>query len=227
MTGIIVATDQELSALTEIMTGTKKLQIHDMTFYLGKINSTDIVLTKCGIGKVNAARTSQIIIDKFCVEKLINIGAAGALNKALKIKDIVIANKLVQYDFDLSSLDGTEKGEIPKIGKYIYTDSELVKQCKKILLDNLDYNVTIGTIASADRFCSDINEGEQIREYFDAECVEMEGAAIAQVCMLDNIPCLIIRGISDTPNGNNKTDYYAYCNIAAKQAASFLSKFLD
>ncbi|MBR6034073.1 MAG: 5'-methylthioadenosine/adenosylhomocysteine nucleosidase [Clostridia bacterium] len=226
MTGIIVATEQELSALLETIKDAQKTQIFDLSFYRGKINSTEIVLTKCGIGKVHSARTTQIMIDKFNVDKIINIGAAGAVNKELKIADIVIADKLVQYDFDISSLDDKEVGDIPGVGRFIKADENLVSLCKDTLKGINNCNVKIGTIASADYFCSDKEKAEQIRNDFGAECVEMEGAAIAQVCMLDNIPFLIIRGISDTPNDNNKIDYYTYCNIAAKQAVEFLYKFL-
>ena len=223
-TGIIVATNDEISEAKKVINKFEEIGYNDLSFYKGKIEKQDIVLVKSGIGKVNAARTTQILIDKFDVKEIINIGAAGGINPLLKIKDIVIGDKLVQYDFDTTSLGNSEKGEILGIGKYIKSNEQLVKSLINAIESNKerDYNYKVGIIASADMFCTDPNVAKNIREEFDAECVEMEGAAIAQVCFLDKIPFVVIRGISDTPNGNNGIDYNTYCSLAAKQAVNIL-----
>ena len=226
--GIIVATNQEMEETKKTMKDITKKEYYNLSFFTGKISSKDVVLVKCGIGKVNAARTTQILIDKFNVEVIINIGAAGGISQDLDVKDIVIGDKLVQYDFDTSTLGDTEKGEIDGVGKFIKSDEKLVSLCKNVLekMKERDFNFKVGTIATADFFCADIEKAEEVRKLFGAECVEMEGAAIAQVCFLDQVPFLVIRGISDTPNGNNKIDYFSYCNIAAKQAADLLESIL-
>lgn len=226
--GIIVATDQEITETRKILKNAKNKKIFGLEFFEGNIAEKEVVLVKCGIGKVNAGRTAQIMIDKFNPSYVVNIGAAGAINPELNIKDIVIGNKLVQYDFDTSALGDSEKGEISGVGKYIESDKELVKICEDVLENKMqrDFNYKIGTIATADVFCSDKKVAEEIRKDFNAECVEMEGAAVAQVCYLDNIPFLVIRGISDSPNGNNGIDYYSYCNIAASQSANILENIL-
>ena len=226
--GIIVATNQELIETKKLIENVKEKVFYNLQFFIGVMHLHEVILVKSGIGKVNAARTTQIMIDQFQVDRIINIGAAGAINPELNINDIVIGNKLVQYDFDTSSLGKTEKGEIDGVGKFFYSDDKLINLCNKILKNNDEktFDVKIGIIASADLFCSDLEKAKQIRNEFGAECVEMEGAAIAQVCFLDKIPFLIIRGISDTSNGNNKIDYYTYCNIAAKQAAKLLDDLL-
>ena len=226
--GIIVATDEELIEIKNIMDTFEERDIYELTFVKGKINGKKVIVVKCGIGKVNAARTTQILIDNFKISKIINIGAAGGINPELKIQDIVIGEKIVQYDFDTSSVGDYEKGEIQGVGKYIRSDFELINICKKVLKKRVDnsINVVIGTIATADIFCSDPEMAKKVRDEFEADCVEMEGAAIAQVCFLDKIPFLVIRGISDTPNGHNEMDYYTYCHIAAKHAAEFLQDLL-
>jgi len=226
--GIIVATDEEFIEMKNIMDSYEEKDIYELTFVKGKINSKKVIVVKCGVGKVNAARTTQILIDNFKISKIINIGAAGGINPKLKIQDIVIGEKIVQYDFDTTSAGDYEKGEIQGIGKFIRSDYELINICKKVLEKRVDNSikVVIGTIATADIFCSDPEIAKEVREEFGAECVEMEGAAIAQVCFLDKIPFLVIRGISDTPNGNNEMDYYTYCHIAAKHAAEFLQDLL-
>lgn len=226
--GIIVATDEELIEIKNIMDSFEEKDIYELTFVKGKINNKKVIVVKCGIGKVNAARTTQILINNFKISKIINIGAAGGINPELKIQDIVIGEKLVQYDFDISASGDYEKGEITDVGKYMISDSELINICKRVLEKRIqnDVKVVIGTIATADIFCSDPEVAKQVREEFGAECVEMEGASIAQVCYLDKIPFLVIRGISDTPNGHNEMDYYTYCHIAAKHAAEFLQDLL-
>ena len=226
--GIIVATDEELIEMKNIMDSYEEKDIYELTFIRGKINGKKVIVVKCGIGKVNAARTTQILIDNFKISKVINIGAAGGINPELKIQDIVIGEKLVQYDFDISSSGDYEKGEIQGLGKFLKSDNNLIDVCKKVLENRIEKNVNIviGTIATADTFCSDPEIAQNVRKEFGAECVEMEGAAIAQVCYQDRIPFLVIRGISDTPNGNNEMDYYTYCHIAAKHAAEFLQDLL-
>ena len=226
--GIIVATDEELIEIKNIMSSYEEKDIYELNFVKGKINGKKVIFVKCGIGKVNAARTTQVLIDNFKISKIINIGAAGGINPELKIQDIVIGDRLVQYDFDISASGDYEKGEITDVGKYMVSDSELINICKRVLEKRIqnDVKVVIGTIATADYFCSDPKIAENTRKEFKADCIDMVGAAIAQVCYLDKIPFLVIRGISDTPNGHNEMDYYTYCHIAAKHAAEFLQDLL-
>jgi adenosylhomocysteine nucleosidase len=186
------------------------------------------VLVECGIGKVNAARTTQILIDNFEIEYVVNIGTAGAISSNLNITDVVIAEKLVQYDFDISAF-GHEKGYITGIGKYINADKSLVEEFKNAMNrieEDKNYKVHVGTIASGDTFCTDRKNALKIYEDFGAICVEMEGASIAQICLLDNIPFIVIRGISDSPNGNNNIDFDEYLSISSKRCASFLNEML-
>ena len=226
--GIIVSTDEELIETKNIMDSIEEKNVYELTFIKGKISNKKVFAVKCGIGKVNAARTTQILIDKFDVDKIINIGAAGGVNPNLKIQDIVIGERLVQYDFDVSSSGDYEKGEIQGVGKYIKSDYELINVCRRVLEKRIekDVNVIIGTIATADIFCSDPEDARKAREEFEADCVEMEGASVAQVCYLDKVPFLVIRGISDTPDGENEMEYYTYCHIAAKRAADLLQDLL-
>lgn len=226
--GVIVATIQEITETRKILENVISKNIFDLVFYEGRVSENEVILVRCGVGKVNAARTAQILIDKYKVDCVINIGAAGGIDSELNIKDIVIGDSLVQYDFDISALGNSTKGELDGIGKFIKSDTKLVNICKNILenLENRDFNYKIGTIATADIFCADPKIAKEIHQEFGAECVEMEGAAIAQVCFLDNVPFLVIRGISDSPNGNNGIDYSEYCNIAAKQATNILEELI-
>jgi len=224
--GIIAAEDKEISAIKNKMINVEEEKIYNLTFYKGKINSTRYVLVKSGVGKVNSARTAQILIDKFAIEGVINIGSAGGINESLEIGDIVIGKKLVQHDFDVTAF-GREKGFIPDTGKVFESDKTLIENIKNSLNTiNEDFNIHIGTIATGDTFITDIESKDRIRLELNADCVEMEGAAIAQTCMLCNIPFVVIRGISDVPNGNNQLDFDTYLEMISKRVADVLEKLI-
>lgn len=219
--GIIVATSEEMKELKNIMVESEKIRIFNLDFYKGKINDKDYVLVKCGVGKVNAARTTQILIDNFDIESIINVGVAGGLNNNINIGDIVIGQKLVQHDFDITAF-GYEKGYISETGKFFESDRSLIERCKKVKIENV--KIMLGIIASGDIFCTDIKIKEKIRTKFNSDCVEMEGASIAQTAYLCNIPFLVIRAISDIPNGKNQIDYEEFVEKAAKNCAEFIKQ---
>ena len=227
--GIIAAENAEMMAIKEIMNDIEEETIYNLVFTLGNIENKECVLVECGVGKVNAARTTQILIDKYSVDYLINVGSAGGVKKELNILDIVIGDKLVQYDFDISGAGNYEKGEICGIGKFFESDGRLVELSKQIIenMEGRDFNIVVGAIGSADLFCTDPNLGAKTREEFGVECVEMEGAAIAQVCMLDSIPFLVIRGVSDSPNGNNDIDFHTYLGIVSNRVATILKQLVS
>lgn len=225
--GIIVAMQEELEEILKIMEETKKKEIYDITYIEGKIGENNVIITLSGIGKVNAARTTQILIDKLNVECIINVGSAGALNPILNIGDIVIGNKLIQHDFDITAFNH-KKGYITGLGDYLECNEDLVKKFEKITnnMENKEYKTITGIIASGDIFCTEINMKNKIYSKFNAECVEMEGAAIAQVAYLCNIPFIVIRSISDSPNGNNAIVFDEFVKLASSRCAKILKEFL-
>ncbi len=224
--GIIAAMNEEMQEIKNIMTDIRKKDIYNLHFFEGKINSKECVLVECGIGKVNAARTTQIMIDYYDIEYIVNIGTAGATDKCVNALDVVIGQKLIQHDFDISAF-GHEKGFITGIGQYVYSDDTLVEKCKEAIEGiSSKYNVHIGTIASGDVFCTDVKMSENLFNNYKALCVEMEGAAIGQIAYLDNVPFIVIRSISDSPNGNNHIDFDEYLKIASKRGAEFLSNLI-
>lgn len=225
-TGIIVAMKEELEEILKIMNNINKKNIYNIQYFEGSINTTDIIIVESGVGKVNAARITQILIDKLEVKEIINVGSAGALNDELNIGDIVIADKLVQHDFDITAFNHN-KGYITGVGDYIQTDKSLIEKFINLAskIENKTYKIRVGTIASGDIFCTDTKMKDKIQEKFNADCVEMEGAAIAQVCYLDKVPFIVIRSISDTPNGNNAIVFDEFVKLAAKRCSEILSKF--
>ena len=226
--GIIAAMQEEMQAIKKNMKNVKEISYQDLTFYEGKIGSSVCILVKCGVGKVNAARTTQILIDKYELEYVVNVGSAGSINEGIQYGDIVIGKYVVQHDFDITAF-GHEKGYISNIGIKIESDKKLIKKCEYAIKQCMtnDYKIAIGTIATGDIFCTSIKMKDKIRQKFNADCVEMEGAAIAQVCFLDKIPFVIIRSISDSPNEKNHMEFNEYLEMASERCASFIQALLQ
>lgn len=224
---IIAAMEEEVNEIKAIMKGIKLKRIYELNILEGKIQNKECILLKCEVGKVNAARCTQILIDNYEIEYVINVGSAGAGNNELNIGDIVVGKTLVQHDFDITAF-GHKKGYISNVGENISCDKNLINKFQEIInnIKNKEYNIKIGTIASGDIFCNSVKMKEKINTKFNADAIEMEGAAIAQVCYLDKIPFLVIRSISDTPNGTNEITFEEYLKLASKRCADILNEFL-
>ena len=218
MIGIIVAEEKELNAVKNIMKDIEEINMYEKTFYKGTIENKNIVVVKSNVGKVNSSRVCQILIDKFKPTLVINIGTAGSVNNKLDIGDVVVADKLVQYDFDVTPF-GRKLGEIENIGEYIEVDKNLLN-----LFNNT--NVIIGTIATGDKFIVNPEEKNNIKNIFNALCIEMEGASIAQVCFLDKVPFLVIRSITDKPDESSKIDFDTFLESSSIKAANILKEIL-
>ena len=221
--GIIFAMEEELNATKEKLEVIKEYKIYELKIYECNFNNIKCFLVESGIGKVNSARTTQILINSMNVDCILNIGVAGSISKDVKKCDIVIAKDLVQHDFDLTAFN-REKGYIPNVGKNIKCDEYLIEKAKEIKINT---NVVFGTIASGDIFISEEKMGQKIHQKFNALCVEMEGAAIIQVCYLCNIPCLVIRSISDSPyEENNSLTFDEFLKISSSIVSEFTIQLL-
>ena len=220
MIGVIFAMNEELTKFLELVELKKKNNIYDIEFYECTYKKKKLVLIESGIGKVNAGRGTQVLIDNYDVKCIFNIGVAGAISDKVKIMDIVVGNKLVQYDFDLEAF-GHELGYVPKVGVYVESDSKLLS-----LAANKD--VHVGVIASGDKFVTDKDIAKEINKKFDGLCVEMEGASIAQVCYLSKIPFLVIRSISDSViKSNNKMDFDDFLDASSKKVSKYLLDIIN
>lgn len=227
MYGIIAAMQEEMQEIRKIMQNIEEVKKYELTFFKGNIKNENIVLVESGVGKVNAARVTQILIDNFKIKGIINVGSAGSCNDELEIGDIVIGKKIVQHDFDITAF-GHEKGFISNLGQFVESDELLINKMEETIkkIKNKDFGIKIGTIASGDIFCTEPKMKEKIKTKFNADCIEMEGAAISQVCKLDNIPFLIVRSISDKPNGKNEITFDKFLEKASKRCAYILNEFL-
>ena len=179
--GIIFAMLEELEAFKGYLNFEKEYTIFELTFYEGTLHGIHCILVESGVGKVNAARTTQILIDNYKVDYIFNIGVAGGISEKLAVGDIVIGEKLVQHDFDITAFNH-EKGYVPKVGKFVETDTYLLTIADAVIKKMSEVRGFRGIIASGDIFCTEIKMSSKIAQKFNALCVEMEGAIIAKVC---------------------------------------------
>ena len=227
--GIIGAMDQEVKAIVDKLNQENAHEYYGMKFWVGIINGVKCVVGQSGVGKVNAARCTQIMIDKFNPTSIINIGSAGALNPELEIGDVVISTSCIYHDADITVF-GHPKGYITGIGdRYIKADEKLIDECKKTMEEIADnnYKIHLGPIASGDQFYNDPEKKAELFEEFGAYCDDMEAAAIAHVCLLCKVPYVVIRSISDKPKKKSELTFYEFLELASARCAEFLDKFMD
>ena len=173
--GIVVAMEEEKEAILNDLENLEIKEINDLRFYKGKINKKECIIVQSGVGKVNAARTTQILLDNFKVDMVINVGVAGAVNNSLEIGDVVIAKEVVQHDFDITAF-GHSKGYITGVGNSVICDRDLVNEFEKLIKETPEknYNIKFGIVATGDIFCTEIYMKDKIRSKFKADVVDME-----------------------------------------------------
>ena len=200
--------DQEVAKLKEMMTEVEITKAASMEFYKGKLNGTEAVVVRAGVGKVNAACCTQALIDHFPVSCVINTGIAGSLQASIDIGDIVLATDALEHDMDAVSF-GYGLGQIPGMKVFSFTADEKLRKiakegCEKV---NPDISVHEGRVVTGDQFVSSKEKKTWLVDHFDGCCTEMEGAAIAHVAYLNQIPFLIVRAISDKADDSAHMDY--------------------
>ncbi|HSD05813.1 5'-methylthioadenosine/adenosylhomocysteine nucleosidase [Flavobacterium sp.] len=246
--GILGAMPEEINGIVSLLKGRSEVIKGMRTYYIGTINDIEVVVVFSRWGKVASATTVTHLIVEFGITELIFTGVAGAISKDLNIGDIVIANSLVQHDLDARPI--MKQFEIPLLGKTILYPSEklfnivvsstneLIKndglanlfslsECHAFSLFN--QKVVVGQIASGDQFISSSIEKEKLLKVIpNVLCVEMEGAAVAQVCYEYNIPFVIIRTISDSANENSIIDFKEFtAKIASKLGVIIVQKLVN
>lgn len=238
--GIITAVKSELESILKITKIEKKETRHQIDFYIGRIANKKVLVALCGIGKIQASKCTMLMIEHFHFDNtcfIINTGSAGALNPNLELGDIVIANRCVQFDLDLSIFEDTngtfyQRGQFRSLtSRYIMADASLVQLCTKIASAESQNTKTpfksiIGTIATGDQFINDPAWKLQAHIDFEADCDEMEGAAVGLVCMDANIPFIVIRSISDKPKDKKTLQYTQFKFLAANRCSEFIYQML-
>lgn len=222
--GIIGAMDEEVSQLKSKMTEVSVKNKAGMEFFSGKLSGKDVVIVRSGIGKVNAAICTQILIDEFQADIVINTGIAGSLKTEINIGDMVISTDALQHDMDATGF-GYDYGVIPRMETSIFpANADLTAKAKAVCNRvNPDISVYLGRIVSGDQFISSKEKKDWIANQFGGYCTEMEGAAIAQAAYLNNVPFLIIRAISDKADNSAHMDYGLFEAQAIDHTVKFVT----
>lgn len=213
--GIISAMHLELENIKQKMDKLQNHTIKGITYSTGYINDVEVVACVCGIGKVNAAIFTQIMIDKFEVDYIINTGIAGSMSSDVKHLDIVVSKDLTYYDVRKEQLKTCYPYQ-----EYFIADENLINYVKEAIKD--DETLHIGTIITGDDFIADKAKKDALCERFNALCVEMEGASIAHTAYINQVPFVVIRCISDTADDNATDDYNNFELIAANKASELV-----
>lgn len=220
--GIIGAMKEETQAVLDMVKIERKETKAGMEFNFGKLNEKQLVIVTSGIGKVNAAICTQIMIDDFYVDTVINVGVAGGIGKEIFPGDVVIADSLVQHDVD-TSVFGDKIGQIPRLDTFDFRcDEMLVEKAKTACMGIDEHKVFVGRIVSGDQFIADVDKIRWMDKEFCSLACEMEGASIAQVCYLNNVPFVVIRSISDNANNGAHVDYEHFKTIAIRNSSEIL-----
>lgn len=223
MLGIIGAMDEEVAKIKNEMEDVTVTKKAGMDFYKGVISGHPVVVVRSGIGKVNAGICTQILVDDYNIDAVINTGIAGSLNPDINIGDIVLSTDTLEHDMDAVNF-GYPLGQIPRMDTLSFeADNNLRRIAKEVCKQvNPDVNVFEGRIVSGDQFISDKEKKNWLIDNFAGLCTEMEGAAIGHAAYLNKIPFLIIRAISDKADDSATMDYPTFEAKAIEHSVKLL-----
>lgn len=203
--GIIGAMDVEIERICQNISGTILHQVYGLDFLEGFLGETPVVVVRSGVGKVNAALCTQMLITKFKITHLINTGVAGALASGLGVLDVVISTEVMYHDVDATNW-GYESCTIPGMSRTFPADPELVQLAAAACKQNFPSKHCIqGLVASGDQFIGSNELKEKIKSLCNPACVEMEGAAVGHVAFINRIPFVVIRCMSDMADDNGES----------------------
>lgn len=215
MIGIIGALEEEVVLFKHDMDIKKIETVAGREFVIGFLNGREVVVTRSGMGKVNAASCASILIHRYNASFIINTGVGGCLDHSLNVLDVVIAKDVVQHDYDVVSL-GYELGQVDNFDSpYFECDKDFVRAIKNSA-DKFNIPATFARFASGDRFIDKQEDKDWIVEHFHAQVCDMESGAVSQICALNKVPFANIRTISDSSSGEQAAiDFNKFLKIAS------------
>jgi len=226
MVAIIGAMDEEVSVIKEWMTEITTEQIAGCEFFKGKLDSKDIVLLKSGIGKVNASVSTSILLLKYAPSEVINIGSAGGYAEDLSVGDVVISDKVCHHDVDVTAF-GYSIGQVPGMPVSFSAAPLLIEKVKSAVASLPNIKAKVGLIGTGDSFMQDPSRVDKVRADFpQLLAVDMEAAAVAQVCMKFNVPFVVIRALSDIAGKESSQSFEAFLEVAAKNSSLMVRAML-
>lgn len=224
--GIVGAMAQEVEILAGLMTNQTQTKVGSAVIFEGEINGKQIALLQSGIGKVAAATGTVALLLKTQCDLVINTGSAGGVAQGLSVGDIVISTETAYHDADVTAF-GYAKGQLPSCPPRFKSDEKLTALVSQVVQEQ-GKNAEFGLICSGDSFIAGAESLAQIKADFpDVVAVEMEAAAIAQVCHSFNVPFVVVRAISDNGDGEASMSFEEFLPLAAKMSSQMVLAMLD
>ena len=218
--GIIGAMAQEVEHLASLLEERETRSHVGSTFHSGRLHGVEVVILQSGIGKVNAAVGTTLLLDIYKPDAVINTSSAGGFGEGLAIGDVVISSEVRHHDVD-AVVFGYEHGQVPQMPAAYLPDPRLVTIARECVESLDEVRVVEGLIATGDVFMACPNLVEQTRRRFPTMlAAEMEAAAIAQTCLLYGCPFVVIRALSDIAGGSdNHLSFEEFLEVAAARSA--------
>lgn len=225
--GIIGAMEEEVTFLRDEMEAEKTTTLANCEFIEGKIDGKEIVLVKSGIGKVNAAIATTLLLEFFKPTVVLNTGSAGGFLETLEVGSVVISNEVVHHDVDVTAF-GYAPGQVPQLPATFPSDEKLIGYAQEAIDEIGEHTHATGLIASSDTFMSDPVYVEKVREIFPTMiAAEMEAAAIAQVCYQFGTPFVVIRALSDIAGKEAPMSFDEFLPIAARHSTDIVLRVIS
>lgn len=222
---ILAAMTDEISILKEALLKPVAHAIGDQLYYSGQLSGREVVLMQSGIGRVNAAMSTSLLLQAAKPSAVINTGTAGGLHADLRPGDVVLADRLVYHDVD-NGVWGYAFGQVPQMPAEYLADAHLNGLAQKsVLLD--EHKVMTGLVSSGESFVASDKQIKAIREHFPDICaVDMESTAVAQVCYHFKTPVVVMRAISDTADHKAALTHEEFLPLAAKTSSEAVLRLL-
>ena len=223
--GIMGAMREEIAPILELVDEIDtEIDYAKNRYYKARYDGVSLIIAYSKIGKVNSALAASTMIEKFEIDILLFSGVAGAINENLHIGDLIIATKLCQHDLDITAF-GHPYGYVPESKVFVETNERLNSIARNVA-KKLNKKLLSGVIATGDQFIADAKKKEWIKETFQADAIEMEGASVGFVCDSLGVPFFVLRAISDSADMDAGFDFDKFLETSAKESAEFLIEMI-
>lgn len=226
--GIVGAMETEVELLKGALQNLEIVSLGGLEYYVGTLHHHDVVVVRCGMGKVNAALCAQALVLQFDVGFILNTGVAGSIDDRLHVGDMVVPTKFVHADMDATAM-GYQLGQVPQMDVFMFpADEELAaKLLESARVVSPDVQIIHGVAATSDKFIASVEDKQFLRDTYQAACCEMEGVALAHAAYLSGVPFAALRCVSDSADGEGFENYDKFEAEMSRRCASVVHQILE
>ncbi|RNF40987.1 5'-methylthioadenosine/S-adenosylhomocysteine nucleosidase [Planococcus salinus] len=225
--GVIGAMEEEVELLRNSLDQPRTTTVANCEFTEGTYKGQEVILLKSGIGKVNAAMSTSLLLQQFKPDVVINTGSAGGFDKDLEVGGIVISDEVRHHDVD-ATVFGYEMGQVPQMPAAFQSDKKLIELASAAVSELGEHPYAVGLVATGDSFMNDPERVETVRGHFpEMKAAEMEAAAVAQVCHQFRVPFVVIRALSDIAGKESSVSFEEFLPVAAKHSTQIVHHVIE